>query len=77
MKWNIAAFNDEVLFILDSRLHDLPYDWPQIPGQSFIILWRQCRIAATDQAHFEMIDGQIRVMIFFEHSLCKKGFPGV
>ena len=77
MKWNIAAFNDEVLFILDSRLHDLPYDRPQIPGQSFIILWRQCRIAAADQTHFQVIDRQIRIFIFFEHLISQKCFSSV
>ncbi|ERI71835.1 hypothetical protein HMPREF1548_01144 [Clostridium sp. KLE 1755] len=78
IKGDIAAFNYQVLFVLNGSFDHLPHNRPQIIRQQPAIAFRrQGCAAAADQAHFQVIDGQIRIGIDFQKFLGKKGLSGV
>ena len=77
VKGYVTALYNEILTVLNGSLYHFPHDGPEITRQLIIIHGRQIRISAADQAHFQMIDGQIGIMVFLKHALGKERFPGM
>ena len=74
---NIGTFHNELLMILNRCFDHLTDNWPQIIGKGLIVFRSKGCVATANQAHFQMINGQIRKVVFFQHPLCQEGFPGV
>ena len=64
---DIAAFHNQSLVIFNGCFDDLPDNWPQIGGQIRVVALRgEGTIAASDQPHFQMIDGEVRIAVPFQ-----------
>jgi hypothetical protein len=74
---NVTAFHNQVLPVLNGGPDDFTDDWPQIFRKRVIVFRFQIRVSAADQSHLKVIDGKIRIVVLFEHSLCQKRFSGV
>ena len=77
MKWDIAAFHNQVLMILDDRLDHLPHDGPQVDGQLPVIGGGKGGLTAANQTHLQMVDGEVRDVQLLHQLLCQPGFAGV
>ena len=74
---DVAALDHHVLPVLDGDLDHLAQDRPQVRREQVVVLGRQVGAAAADQPHFQVVDRKIRVFVFFEQALRKRGFAGV
>src|SRR5699024_6065185 len=74
---DVAALDYHVLSVLDGGLDHLAQDRPQVGREQVVVLGRQIGAAAADQPHFQVVDRKIRVFVFFEQALRKRGFAGV
>ena len=76
IKGDVASLHNEVLSVFDGGFDDLPHHRPQIICQFPVAAHRGERcISASDQAHFQMVNGKIRISVFFQKLLRKGGFP--
>lgn len=71
---DIAALHDQVLSVLYHGLDRFPNNRSHIGFQLPVVLGRQRGISAPDQSHFQMVERQIRVAVFFQKLLCKQCF---
>ena len=75
---DITAFHNQSLVIFNGCFDDLPDNWPQIGGQIRVVALRgEGTIAASDQPHFQMIDGEIRIAVPLQYLLRQSRLPGV
>ena len=77
VKRNIAAFHDQILIVFDGCLNHFPEDGPEIVRQFLIIAGCQLRLAAADQPHFQMVNGQIGIVVLFQQFLGQNCFSCV
>ena len=67
---NIAALHDEILVVFNGCLDDFPNHRPQVIRQFPVAAQRSKRGATTpNQAHFQMVNGEIRVSVFLKKPL--------
>ena len=69
VKRYVTAFHDQVLSVFYCRLYDFCNDRPQIRRQPVVIVGFYRRLSAPDQAHFQMVNGQVGKRIFFQQLL--------
>ena len=74
---DVAALDDEVLPVLDGRLHHLAHDGPEVCRELFVVFGREAGVAASDEAHLQVVDGKVRVAESSEHALGKEGLAGM
>ena len=75
---NIATLDDEILIVFDGGLYHFPNDGPQIFRESIVFTQGgELRLLASDQAHFQMVDREIREVIFFKQFLREGSFSRV
>ena len=77
MKWDIAAFYNQVLMIFDDRLDHLPHDGPQVVGQLLVVGGGKGGLTAANQTHLQVVDGKVWDVQMFHQLLCQPGFAGV
>ena len=77
VKRNVAALYDQALPVLDHGFDHFPHDRPEIRGQRAVVLRPQRGIPAADEAHLQMVEGEIRIAVPFKHLLRQKCFPGM
>ena len=69
----VAAFHRQVLAVLNGGLYDLAYDRPEEFREFLIVFWGKIRHSASDKAHFEMVDREIRISVSFKDPLGQNG----
>ena len=75
---DIAALNDEVLAIFDSRFHDFARDGPEMLRQLFIGRGgRERAYSRSDEPHLEVVEREIGIFIFLKQSLSERRLAGV
>ena len=75
---NVAALYNQVLLILDGGLDHFTDDGPQA-GSQFLVAagGGELGVPTADQPHFQVIDGEIGIMEFFQQLLGEKGLSGM
>ena len=74
VKGDVAALDDEILAVFNGGLDDLPENGPQISGQGIIVHGSQTGLSTADQPHFQMINGQVRIVVLLQKPLGQGGF---
>lgn len=69
VKRYVTAFYDKILSVFYRCLYDFRNDRPQIRHQPVVIVGFYRRLTAPDQAHFQMVNGQVGKRIFFQQLL--------
>ena len=73
----VAAFDDEVLLVLDSRLHHFTNYRPEVFRELFVVLGRKGCVSASDEAHLQVVDGQIGRAVPLQQALGQQGLSRV
>ena len=61
---DVAPLYDEVLSVFDGGFDHFTDDGPEVACQLIIVHGSQIRVTATDQSHFQVVDGQVGIMVF-------------
>ena len=74
---DIDTLHDQVLIIFNDGLDHLPEDGPEFLRKRIVIIHRQLRPSASDQSHFQMVNGQIWILQFLQQALRRRVGKGV
>ena len=74
---DVAALDDEVLPVLHGRLHHLAHDGPEVVRELIVVFGREVGVAAPDEPHLQVVDGEVGVAVLLEHALRQEGLAGV
>ena len=69
MEGDVAALHNEILLVLDGSLYHFPEDGPKVIRQFVIIHRCQIGLTAANEAHFQMVNGQVGILMLFQQLL--------
>ena len=75
VEWDIAALHNEVLTVLNGGLDHLFQNVPEVRRQLVIVIGRELGLTASYQPHFQVVYGQVGVLVFFKQLLCEERLP--
>ena len=75
VKGNITALDYEILFVFNGSLYHLFQNVPEVCRQLVVVIGRELGLTASYKSHFQVVDRQVGVLVFFKQFLREKRFP--
>ena len=77
VKGNITALDYEILFVLNGSLYHLFQDIPEVCRQLVVVIGRELGLTTSYKPHFQVVDRQVGVFVFFKQFLREQRFSCV